>query len=78
MRYTALLTLLRLAERFSGRREMVTVETLATELKVRTSNVDPIIRRLEEIGLIIEVRQDHTGKNHGLLLTVYAAANTPR
>jgi DNA-binding IscR family transcriptional regulator len=65
-----LLTLLRLAERFSGRKGMVTVQSLATELKVRTSDVDPIIRRLEESGLITEVRQDHTGKNQGLFLTV--------
>jgi DNA-binding IscR family transcriptional regulator len=48
---------------------MVTVQSLAIELNVRTSELEPIVRRLEEAGLITEVRQDHAGKNQGLLLT---------
>jgi membrane protein len=68
-RYAALLTLLRLAERFSNRRQTVTLETLASELRMRPVELIPLIEGLKQIGLVIESSADHTARG-GLFLSL--------
>jgi membrane protein len=68
-RYAALLTLLRLAERFSNRRLTVTLETLASELRMLPAELVPLIEGLKQIGLVIESAADHTARG-GLFLSL--------
>jgi membrane protein len=68
-RYAALLTLPRLAERFSNRRQTVTLETLASELRMRPVELIPLIEGLKQIGLVIESSADHTARG-GLFLSL--------
>lgn len=53
-RYAALLVLLRLAERFTNKQRTVTVETLASELRMLPAELKPLIEELKQIGVAIE------------------------
>lgn len=71
-RYATLLGLLRVAERFRNRGQLVTAQTLAAELGLSGAEMEPIIRRLKQTGLVIEAR-DNGGKGGaatGLFLSV--------
>jgi membrane protein len=74
-RYAALLTLLRLAERFGNRHLTVTVETLATELRIAPAEVTPLIEGLKQSGLVVETSADH-GRAAGLFLSADPASIT--
>jgi membrane protein len=68
-RYAILLTLLRLAERFTNQRQTVTLETLASELRMQPSELAPLIEGLKRIGLVIESSGDHAARG-GLFLSL--------
>jgi len=68
-RYAVLLSLLRLAERLNNRRQMVTLESLAAELEVPSSEIAPLIDRMKKIGLVIESAADHHSPS-GLFLAL--------
>ena len=68
-RYAALLALLRMAERFSNKHQTVTLETLASELRMRPAELEPLIEGLKQTGLVIESMGDHK-PSQGLFLTV--------
>jgi len=72
-RYAALLTLLRLAERFANRRLSVTVESLATELRLPPAELAPLIEGLKQTGLVIESSDDGAARS-GLFLSLDPAA----
>jgi membrane protein len=72
-RYAALLTLLRLAERAANRKLTVTVETLASELRVPTSELAPLVEGLKQLGLVIESSGDHSSRS-GLFLALDPSA----
>jgi membrane protein len=74
-RYAALLTLLRLAERFGNRHLMVTVETLASELHIAPAEVSPLIEGFKQNGFVIESSGDHTSPT-GLFLSADPGAIT--
>ncbi|HKD66190.1 MAG TPA: YihY/virulence factor BrkB family protein [Candidatus Binataceae bacterium] len=72
-RYAALLTLLRLAERFHDKHLTVTAETLASELRVPPAELTPLIENLKQIGLVIETSYEHAGRV-GLFLSLDPAS----
>jgi membrane protein len=74
-RYAAILTLLRLTERFGNRHLRVTVETLATELRIPPAEVTPLIEGLKQTGLVVESSGDHAATS-GLFLSADPAAIT--
>jgi membrane protein len=73
MRYAVLLILLRLAERHSGKLCMVNIEALASELRVPSSEVTPIVNALKQHGFIIESGGDYAPRP-GLFLGLDPAA----
>lgn len=59
IRYAVLLTMLRLAERHRDKRQTVTPESLASELRVAITEVVPILTGLKKHGLIVESAGDN-------------------
>ena len=69
-RYAALLVLLRLADRFSDKRQTVNQVTLAEELGLPIHEVELLIEKLKGTGYVIEAVGQHHGSDMSLFLTV--------
>jgi membrane protein len=68
-RYAALLTLVRLAERSANLVPTVTVESLASELRVPASELTPIIDAFKKHGFVIECSSEYVSQT-GLFLAL--------
>jgi DNA-binding MarR family transcriptional regulator len=60
----------RLAVRFIGRQSGVTLGQLAELLHLHAGTVTGIVRRLEELGLVVQTRSDEDTRRRHLALTV--------
>jgi membrane protein len=69
VRAAALVTMLHVAERMVNRRALVDAQSIAQELRVTQAALAPVLRRLKDAGLIIEVCDGHgDSQRQGLFL----------
>ena len=69
IRGAALLIMIRAGERLLNRREIVTCESLAHELGIAGSAINPLLERLKHSGLLVEGEAEALNQHRGLFLT---------